>query len=63
MHLSLVATFIMNCVGYLRHTKLSVYTCIYILHTLLSLKQITEYQFPGKDEMLDPQRYLQHFTT
>lgn len=61
MHFSLVATFIMNCVSYLQHTNHFVYTLIYILHIQLLLKQITEYQFSANDEMLDPQRYLQHY--
>lgn len=45
MYFSLVAALIINCVSYLRHTKHFVYAHIYILHTQLLFKQITEYQF------------------
>lgn len=63
MYFSLAAGFVINCVNYLRHTKHFAYAHNYILHTQLLLKQITEYQFSGNEEMLDPQRYLKHYST
>lgn len=62
MHFSLVATFIINCVGYLQHTKHFLYILTYTLHIQLLLKQITGHQFSANDELLDPQRYSQHYS-